>query len=292
MIEIQPEQMQQIQVQPKQQAPAQVPKKKGRKDQQPSQDDFEEQEIIHEKLAVLKKKKEEMNIPDSASDLQQLIEEIDNNNNVTPKYAQEQFMEMIQVSIFSQTAKQQQETAGSKTYQRIASPLSRMINTKMNRDKPVYQTQQPDALIQIPTHRLEDKQRLKKSERESEQINAKQQLYQQENNDLKNTNIEIPDIQGTVEQLTGLQQISCFQSPGLNAGLRLKEAGSISAGNRERTELKINDGHEDNIEEEEDEQSDEAALNQNKDYRVIIISQSQVQENLGTQLQNKKTQTL
>ncbi|KAA6368583.1 MAG: hypothetical protein EZS28_035891, partial [Streblomastix strix] len=55
---------------------------------------------------------------------------------------------------------------------------------------------------------------------------------------------------------------------------------------RERTEPQIDEGHDDNADEEEDEQTDEAALNQNKDYRVNIITQSQVQENLSTQSQN------
>ncbi|KAA6365320.1 MAG: hypothetical protein EZS28_039155, partial [Streblomastix strix] len=51
----------------------------------------------------------------------------------------------------------------------------------------------------------------------------------------------------------------------------------------------INEGHDDdNADEEEDEQTDEAALNQNKDYRVNVISQPLVQENLGTQPQNNQ----
>ncbi|KAA6365666.1 MAG: putative reverse transcriptase, partial [Streblomastix strix] len=64
------------------------------------------------------------------------------------------------------------------------------------------------------------------------------------------------------------------------------EAGSISASNRERIEPQINEGHDDNADEEEDEQTDEAALNQNKDYRVNIITQPPAQENLSTQSQN------
>ncbi|KAA6399251.1 MAG: hypothetical protein EZS28_005225 [Streblomastix strix] len=59
-----------------------------------------------------------------------------------------------------------------------------------------------------------------------------------------------------------------------------------SASNKERTEPQMNECQEDNAEEEEDEQTDEAALNQNKDYRVNIISQLPVQENLGQQPQN------
>ncbi|KAA6359510.1 MAG: hypothetical protein EZS28_044963, partial [Streblomastix strix] len=47
-------------------------------------------------------------------------------------------------------------------------------------------------------------------------------------------------------------------------------------------------GHDDNADEEEDEQTDEAALNQNKDYRVNIISLPPVQEILGTQPQNNQ----
>ncbi|KAA6352845.1 MAG: hypothetical protein EZS28_051629 [Streblomastix strix] len=130
------------------------------------------------------------------------------------------------------------------------------------------------------------RQRLKKAERELESLKASQQLQQQDNFDLNNTNVEIPDIQGTVEQLTGLQPSPSAEGPGLNAGLRPTDAGSISASNRERTEPQINEDHEDNADEEEDKQTDEAALNQNKDYRVNIISQPPVQENLGTQSQN------
>ncbi|KAA6396586.1 MAG: hypothetical protein EZS28_007880, partial [Streblomastix strix] len=91
---------------------------------------------------------------------------------------------------------------------------------------------------------------------------------------------------GTVGQLSGLQPSSGAEGPGLNAGLKPVEAGLISAGNRERTEPQINEDRDENAEEEEDEQTDEAALNQNKDYRVNIISQPPVQENLGTQPQN------
>ncbi|KAA6374998.1 MAG: hypothetical protein EZS28_029475 [Streblomastix strix] len=96
------------------------------------------------------------------------------------------------------------------------------------------------------------------------------------------------DKPGTIGQLTGLQPNSGAQSPGLNSGIKLNETGSISASNRERTEPQINEGHEDNAEEEEDEQTNEAALNQNKDYRVNIISQPQILENLGIQPQNNQ----
>ncbi|KAA6361407.1 MAG: hypothetical protein EZS28_043067, partial [Streblomastix strix] len=137
-------------------------------------------------------------------------------------------------------------------------------------------------------HRSVIRQRLKKAERELEQLQANQQLQQQENNDLNNTNIETLDIQGTVGQLTGLQPSSGAQNAGLNVGPRLKEAGSISANNRKRTEPQINEGYEDNAEEEEYEQTDEAALNQNKVYRVNIISLPLIQENLGTQPQNNQ----
>ncbi|KAA6381705.1 MAG: hypothetical protein EZS28_022767 [Streblomastix strix] len=100
--------------------------------------------------------------------------------------------------------------------------------------------------------------------------------------------VDIPDIQGTIGQQTGLQPSSGAQSPTLSTRLKLKEAGSISANIMERTDPQINEGHEDNAEEEEDEQTDEAALMQNKDYRVNIISQPPVQENLGTQPQNNE----
>ncbi|KAA6372185.1 MAG: hypothetical protein EZS28_032288, partial [Streblomastix strix] len=170
----------------------------------------------------------------------------------------------------------------------IVSPLPRKISTGMNKDKPVIQSQLPATPTQKPVHRAGFKQRLKKTDRELEQSKAKQQLQQQENNDFNNTNVEIPDIQGTVGQLIGLQPSSGAQSSGLNAGLRLKEAGSISASNSERTEPQINESHEDNSNEEEKEQTDEATLKQNKDYRVIIISQLPVLENLGTQQQNNQ----
>ncbi|KAA6359704.1 MAG: hypothetical protein EZS28_044769, partial [Streblomastix strix] len=49
-----------------------------------------------------------------------------------------------------------------------------------------------------------------------------------------------------------------------------------------------NEGHEDNAEEEENEQTDDAALFQNKDQRVKVASQHPVQENLGTQPQNNQ----
>ncbi|KAA6315761.1 MAG: hypothetical protein EZS28_055368, partial [Streblomastix strix] len=150
-----------------------------------------------------------------------------------------------------------------------------MINTGMNRNKPNTQLQSPATPTQKPTHRGGQKQRQKKLEMELQQL-ASQQLQQQENNDLNNMNVETPDIQGTVGQLTGLQPSSGAQSPIFNAWLRPQEAGSISTINNERTEPQINEGHEDNADEVEDEQTDEAALNQNKDYRVNVVSQLQV----------------
>ncbi|KAA6352737.1 MAG: hypothetical protein EZS28_051736, partial [Streblomastix strix] len=193
---------------------------------------------------------------------------------------------MMQESIFNQTAKQQQQTTGSNTQQRIISPLPRMISTGMNMDKPAIQSQLSVTPTQKPQHRSGIRQRLKQAERELQKLKAKQQLQQQNNIELNNTNVEIPDIQGTDGQLTGLQPSSGAEGPGLNAGLKPVEAGLISASNRERTEPQISEGHDDNADEEEDEQTDEAALNQNKDYRVNVISQPPVQENLGTQPQN------
>ncbi|KAA6391901.1 MAG: hypothetical protein EZS28_012575 [Streblomastix strix] len=64
----QTQRVQQIQVQPKQQVPVLVQRKKGRKDQPPSQDEIDEQEIIQERLAALQKEKEEMSISDSDND--------------------------------------------------------------------------------------------------------------------------------------------------------------------------------------------------------------------------------
>ncbi|KAA6363631.1 MAG: hypothetical protein EZS28_040843 [Streblomastix strix] len=98
----------------------------------------------------------------------------------------------------------------------------------------------------------------------------------------------MPDIQGTVGQLIGSQPSLIAENPGLNAKLRPKEAGSVLASNRERTEPQINEGHDNNAEEQEDEQTDETALSQNTDFRFNIISQPLVQENLGIQPQNNQ----
>ncbi|KAA6390385.1 MAG: hypothetical protein EZS28_014093 [Streblomastix strix] len=163
-----------------------------------------------------------------------------------------------------------------------------MINTGMNKDKPVIQSQLSVTPTQKPQHRSGIRQRLKKAERELQELKARQQLQQQENNDLNNINVEILDIQGIVGQLPGLQPSPSAESPGLNAGLKPTEAGSITASNRERTEPQINEGHDDNADEEEDEQTDEAVLNLNKDYIINVISQTPVQENLGIQPQNNQ----
>ncbi|KAA6375059.1 MAG: hypothetical protein EZS28_029416, partial [Streblomastix strix] len=236
-------------------SPSQIPKQKGKIGQPPNQDDIDEQEIIQQRLATLQKEKEELCISDSDMEWQQLIGAIDNNNNLTP---------------------------------RIISPAPRMINTGMNKDKSVIQSQLSVTSTQKSQHRSGLRQRQKKSERELELLKAKQQLQQQNNIDINNTNVEIPDIQGTIGQLTGSQPSPIAESLGSNAELRPTEAGSISASNRERTEPQINEGHDDNADEEEDEQTDEAALNQNKDYKVNMNSQLPVQENLGTQPQNNQ----
>ncbi|KAA6369844.1 MAG: hypothetical protein EZS28_034628 [Streblomastix strix] len=284
----QTQKVQQIQVQPKQQAPAQQPKKKGKKDKPPNQDDIDEQEVIRERLATFQKEKEQYGISDSENEWQQVIGEIDNNNSLTPKQAQQQLQQIIQQSIFSETAKQQQQTTSSKTQQRIVSPLPRKINTGMIRDKPSSQTQRPVTPTLKPTHRSGVKQRKKQVERELELLQASQQLQQQGNDDLNNKNVDILDIQGIAGQLTGLQPSSGAQNTGLNAWLRLKEAGTISASNRERTDPQINEGREDNADEEEDEQIDETAKIQNKDYKINVISWPPVQENLGIQPQNNQ----
>ncbi|KAA6357580.1 MAG: hypothetical protein EZS28_046893, partial [Streblomastix strix] len=254
---------------------------------QPNQDDIEEREVIQERLAALQKEKEDLGVSDSDLEWQQLIGAIDSNNNLTPKSSQKQLQQMIQQEAAKQ--QKQQQTTESKIQQRIISPLPRMISTGMNKDKPVVQPQLSVTPTQKSQHRAGLRQKLKKAERELELLKAKQQLQQQENIDINNENVEIPDIQGTVGQLTGLQPSPIAESPSLNAGLRPEEAGSISSSNRERTEPQINEGHDDdNADEEEDEQTDEAALNQNKDYRVNAISQPLVQENLGTQSQNNQ----
>ncbi|KAA6398397.1 MAG: hypothetical protein EZS28_006081 [Streblomastix strix] len=253
--------VQQIQVQPKQQSPALVQKKKGRRDQPPSQDDIDELEIIQERLAALQKEREDLSISDSDSDWQQLIGAMDNNNNLAPRSLRINCKKWID------------------------SPLLWMINTGTNKDEPVNQSQLSVTPTQKPQHRAGIKQRQKKLERELQQLKATQQIQQQENNDLNYRNVVIPDIQGTVGLLTGLYPSSSAQSTSFNARLRLKETGLISTGNVERTDSQINESHEANVKEEEDEQTVEAALIQNKDYRVNIISQPQAQENLGTQPQ-------
>ncbi|KAA6401184.1 MAG: hypothetical protein EZS28_003290 [Streblomastix strix] len=141
---------------------------------------------------------------------------------------------------------------------------------------------------QKTAHKGGVKQRQKIFWRELKQLQASQQLLQQGKNYLNNMNVDISVIQGTIGQLTGLQPCSGAQSPSINAELRLKETGSISASNKERTDPQINEGQEDNAEEEEDEQTNETALIQSKDYRVRIISQLPVQENLGTQPYNSQ----
>ncbi|KAA6380198.1 MAG: hypothetical protein EZS28_024272 [Streblomastix strix] len=161
-----------------------------------------------------------------------------------------------------------------------------MINTGMNKDKPVIQSQLSDTSTQKSTQRGGVKQRQKEQERELKQLKAIQLLQQQGNNDLNNMNVEMPDIQGTVGQLTGLQPSSCAQSPCLSVWLKLKKTGSISTINKERSDPQINEDYEDNGKEKEDKQTNEAALIQNKNQRVNIISYPPVQENLGTQKQN------
>ncbi|KAA6370792.1 MAG: hypothetical protein EZS28_033682, partial [Streblomastix strix] len=282
----QTQRVQQIQVQPKQQAPVPIQRTKGRRDQPLSQDEIDEVEIMKEKIAALQKEKDDLNIPDSDNDWQQLIGEIDNNNSLSPRTAQRKYQEMIEQAISSEKQHQQQQTTDLKSQQRIIAPQPRMINTGMNKYRPATQSQQSMTPTQKSQHRAGIKQRIKKAERELQQLKAEQQLRQQENIDLNNENVDSPDIQGTVGQLTGLQPSPSAEGPGLNAGPKPVEAGSISASNRERTEPQINEGHDDNADEEEDEQTDEAALNQNKDYRVNIITQPQVQENLSTQSQN------
>ncbi|KAA6380042.1 MAG: hypothetical protein EZS28_024432 [Streblomastix strix] len=98
-------------------------------------------------------------------------------------------------------------------------------------------------------------------------------------------NADMPDIQKTVGLLTDQQLSSGVQSPSLNAGLRLKQTGSISASNRDRIIPQINESYGNNAEEEEDNQKDEVALIQNKHYRVNVISKLSDQGKLGTQPQ-------
>ncbi|KAA6402786.1 MAG: hypothetical protein EZS28_001696 [Streblomastix strix] len=98
------------------------------------------------------------------------------------------------------------------------------------------------------------------------------------------------DIQETVGKLIGLQSSPCAKSPCLNAGFRLKESGSTTIRNIKKQMLKKIEDQEDIAEEEEDEQTDEAALNQNKDYRVNIISQPSIVQAL-LQLEYKRSLT-
>ncbi|KAA6374589.1 MAG: hypothetical protein EZS28_029885 [Streblomastix strix] len=254
-------------------------KRKGEKINYRIQTTLTNKKVIQEKLAAFQKEKEQYGISDLENDWQQLIGAIDSNNNLTPRSAQKQLQEMTLQSVSNQTTQQQQQTIGSIIQQRIISPLPRMISTGMNKDKPVAQSQLSVTPTQKSQHRSGIRQRLKQAERELQELKAKQLLQQQENNDLNNINVDISDIQGTVGYLTGLQLSSGAQSPGLNAGLRLKETGSLSASNRERTEPQIIEGQQDNAEEEEDEQTDEVAFIQNKDHRVNIISQPSLNGN-------------
>ncbi|KAA6402055.1 MAG: hypothetical protein EZS28_002420 [Streblomastix strix] len=149
---------------------------------------------------------------------------------------------------FSQTAKQfiQQQATSTKAQQKIASPVQRIISTGMNKDKPAIQSQLSVTPTQKTIHRGG----------------------------------------GNVGQQTGLQSSSSTKSLSLNAELRLKETGSISARNTKTVNTQINIGQEDNAEEDEVEQTNEAALIRNKDQRSNVISQLLVYENLGTQPQN------
>ncbi|KAA6321022.1 MAG: hypothetical protein EZS28_054609, partial [Streblomastix strix] len=186
----QTQRVQQIQVQPKQQAPVPIQRKKGRRDQPLSQDEIDEVEIMKEKIAALQKKKEDLNIPDSDSDWQQLIGEIDNNNSLSPRTAQRKYQEMIEQAISTEKQHQYQQTTGLKTQQRITSPLPRMINTGMNKDRPATQSQQSMTPTQKSQHRAGIRQRIKRAERELEELKAEQQLRQQGNIDLNNENVD------------------------------------------------------------------------------------------------------
>ncbi|KAA6313842.1 MAG: hypothetical protein EZS28_055687 [Streblomastix strix] len=100
-----------------------------------------------------------------------------------------------------------------------------MISTGMNKDKPVIQSQLSVTPTQKSQHRAGLRQRLKKTERELELLKAKEQLPQQENNDLNNTNVETPDIQGTVGQLTGLQPSPIAREPRLKCRAEANGSG-------------------------------------------------------------------
>ncbi|KAA6391578.1 MAG: hypothetical protein EZS28_012892 [Streblomastix strix] len=105
---------------------------------------------------------------------------------------------MIQQSIFSETAKQQQQTTSAKVQQRIVSPLSSMNNIGMNKDKPSNLTQQHGTPTQKPVHSSGVKQLKMKIERELKKLKLNQQIQQQDNRDLNIKDAAIPDIQGTV----------------------------------------------------------------------------------------------
>ncbi|KAA6399759.1 MAG: hypothetical protein EZS28_004708 [Streblomastix strix] len=92
-----------------------------------------------------------------------------------------------------------------------------MINTGMNNDKLVNQSQQSVTPTQKPTHGSGIRLILKKAERELEELNAKQYLQQQNNIDLNNTNVEVHDTQGIVGQRTILQPLSDYRKPKLKS---------------------------------------------------------------------------
>ncbi|KAA6379022.1 MAG: hypothetical protein EZS28_025451 [Streblomastix strix] len=114
-----------------------------------------------------------------------------------------------------------------------------MISTGMNKDKPSSQIQLFVNPTQKTAYRGGVRQKQMRIQREMKKLQTGQYLEQQEDCEHNNMDVDASDIQGTVGQPTGLQSSSGAQSPSLNAWLRLKDTGSISASNRDRTELQM-----------------------------------------------------
>ncbi|KAA6380925.1 MAG: hypothetical protein EZS28_023546 [Streblomastix strix] len=164
-----------------------------------------------------------------------------------------------------------------------------MIHIGINKYKPCSYTIQLDIPIQKATHRAGVKQREKKIQRQLKRQSPNQLLQQQGNSNLNNIDADPSDIQAVVGQSTCLQPISCAYSPNLIRGLRLKEVRFKSTANTERTESQINEVQEDSVEDVEGEQIFLFALIQNKNYRINVICQLQVYENLDIQPQSDKS---
>ncbi|KAA6377788.1 MAG: hypothetical protein EZS28_026685 [Streblomastix strix] len=154
---------------------------------------------------------------------------------------------------------QVQQNPSIKAQLKVTPSITRMTNIGVNKDKPSGQTIQPQAATMISTCSDGIKQSKKKTESDRNDIYA-----------------EISDIQGTVGQLTGLQPRSGAHCLNINARLRLKETGSISANNRERTDPKTKEDRYDYSDAEYDQQTEKATLFKKQRlqsrYKLVVLS--------------------